>query len=55
MPRFDGTGPDGRGPMTGGGRGRCTSKEEIQSDKDRRRIRKRRSRMKRNSRGEVND
>ena len=24
MPRFDGTGPMGQGPMTGGGRGRCT-------------------------------
>jgi hypothetical protein len=23
MPRFDGTGPAGRGPMTGGGRGFC--------------------------------
>ncbi len=25
MPRFDGTGPIGRGPMTGGGRGYCVS------------------------------
>jgi len=24
MPGFDGTGPGGRGPMTGGGRGYCT-------------------------------
>jgi hypothetical protein len=24
MPRFDGTGPAGMGPMTGGGRGWCT-------------------------------
>jgi len=24
MPGFDGTGPQGRGPMTGGGRGFCT-------------------------------
>jgi hypothetical protein len=24
MTRFDGTGPAGRGPMTGGGRGWCT-------------------------------
>ena len=24
MPRFDGTGPMGMGPMTGGGRGFCT-------------------------------
>jgi hypothetical protein len=24
MPGFDGTGPAGRGPMTGGGRGWCT-------------------------------
>ena len=23
MPRFDGTGPNGAGPMTGGGRGNC--------------------------------
>jgi hypothetical protein len=23
MPGFDGTGPEGRGPMTGGGRGLC--------------------------------
>jgi len=23
MPRFDGTGPSGEGPMTGGGRGLC--------------------------------
>ena len=23
MPRFDGTGPNGEGPMTGGGRGDC--------------------------------
>jgi len=23
MPRFDGTGPDGEGPMTGGARGNC--------------------------------
>lgn len=23
MPRFDGTGPQGQGPRTGGGRGRC--------------------------------
>ena len=23
MPGFDGTGPDGRGPLTGGGRGYC--------------------------------
>lgn len=23
MPGFDGTGPEGRGPMTGGGRGYC--------------------------------
>lgn len=23
MPRFDGTGPDGKGPMTGRGRGNC--------------------------------
>ena len=25
MPRFDGTGPMGQGPMTGGGRGMCQS------------------------------
>ncbi|OGN96722.1 MAG: hypothetical protein A2Z77_01690 [Chloroflexi bacterium RBG_13_51_36] len=25
MPGFDGTGPHGRGPMTGGGRGFCSS------------------------------
>ncbi|WP_292522031.1 DUF5320 domain-containing protein [Methanoculleus sp.] len=25
MPGFDGTGPAGRGPMTGGRRGRCVS------------------------------
>ena len=25
MPGFDRTGPEGMGPMTGGGRGRCTS------------------------------
>jgi hypothetical protein len=24
MPRMDGTGPEGRGPMTGGGRGMCS-------------------------------
>jgi Family of unknown function (DUF5320) len=23
MPRFDGTGPEGKGPMTGGKRGQC--------------------------------
>jgi len=23
MPNYDGTGPDGKGPMTGGGRGLC--------------------------------
>ena len=27
MPRFDGTGPDGRGPMTGWGRGFCNPSE----------------------------
>ena len=27
MPRFDGTGPQGRGPMTGGGMGFCILKE----------------------------
>lgn len=26
MPGFDGTGPDGRGPMTGGGFGYCDEK-----------------------------
>ena len=26
MPRFDGTGPRGEGPMTGRGRGRCGSR-----------------------------
>ena len=25
MPRFDGTGPEGKGPLTGGGRGHCVS------------------------------
>ena len=25
MPRFDGTGPAGQGPMTGGGRGNCSA------------------------------
>jgi len=25
MPGFDGTGPTGAGPMTGGGRGRCST------------------------------
>ncbi len=24
MPRWDGTGPEGKGPLTGGGTGRCT-------------------------------
>ncbi len=26
MPRLDGTGPNGRGPMSGGGRGRCADR-----------------------------
>lgn len=28
MPRFDGTGPQGAGPMTGGGRGYCNSRRQ---------------------------
>ncbi|MHB0980651.1 MAG: DUF5320 domain-containing protein [Thermoleophilia bacterium] len=27
MPGFDGTGPSGAGPMTGGGRGECVTDE----------------------------
>lgn len=29
MPRFDGTGPNGRGPMTGRGMGRCNNKVVV--------------------------
>ena len=38
MPRFDGTGPDGKGPMTGRGRGNCVDtklnqkKDELLED-----------------------
>jgi len=34
MPKMNGTGPDGKGPKTGRGLGRCrkTSQEEISSD-----------------------
>jgi hypothetical protein len=29
MPRMDGTGPEGRGPMTGGGRGVCNPNSPV--------------------------
>ena len=37
MPRFDGTGPMGRGPRTGRGLGRCSSVRSVNPgmDKDR--------------------
>ena len=40
MPKFDGTGPEGKGPMTGSGSGYCivplnTTKEEIEFLKNR--------------------
>jgi len=31
MPGFDGSGPSGMGPMTGGGRGRCNPTGTLQS------------------------
>lgn len=30
MPNLDGTGPNGEGPMTGRGRGKCQDKEPVQ-------------------------
>lgn len=33
MPRFDGTGPEGRGPMTGRGAGNCTSTADSSDDR----------------------
>jgi len=32
MPRFDGTGPSGKGPLTGRGLGSCNSETEVPAD-----------------------
>ena len=34
MPRFDGTGPDGKGPMTGRGLGKCSGNTRSTTNKD---------------------
>ena len=34
MPRFNGTGPEGEGPKTGRGNGKCTKKTESQNLRD---------------------
>jgi hypothetical protein len=34
MPRFDGTGPQGKGPKTGRGLGRCFNSTEQQPQQD---------------------
>ena len=34
MPGFDGTGPCGRGPMTGGGRGYCAVPQPGRSERE---------------------
>jgi hypothetical protein len=33
MPNFDGTGPEGRGPLTGRRRGRCRDEKTNQTEK----------------------
>ena len=43
MPRLDGTGPDGKGPMTGRGRGYCvmplnTTEQELEFLKNQERV-----------------
>jgi len=32
MPGNDGTGPDGKGPMTGRGKGKCNSSKNINNE-----------------------
>lgn len=32
MPRFDGTGPNGKGPGTGRGLGNCSKNENVKTD-----------------------
>ncbi len=34
MPRFDGTGPQGKGPMTGRGLGHCNTKNSQKQNSD---------------------
>lgn len=48
MPRFDGTGPDGRGPKTGRGRGFCDVNRPVRINRFRRVLR----RLRRFGRGE---
>ncbi len=34
MPRFDGSGPNGQGSMTGRGMGKCVSEENVREQND---------------------